>query len=312
MADEITGIVPRETTDLAGDSSPEPIEPKTVKEIISEFAQRRHRITVFQHARILFDPKQLPGVTPKEAMEFLLKGLRIEEPEVREKLLGKAGTEIKLYFEDFIESLKQQNNAATVADIWEARDADAIKKMALQWEIQTKHQLIEESIEESAERTATNLRRLDALLKEAGKGTEVFVRLRSVKADFNGLVIADGEGLDFVRNPNNVPYRNIVFGGQAAFSVDYDPIQKSDGLIIPFEAREALGIEKEKYWRDKLNDNGFYKRKDNKFDPKNNFPSVVMGTELSEMVKGTISDPSTEAYDKLAKVLKEPQKSISD
>lgn len=313
MVDETAGkdLVVHRPTGLVGDYSPEPTEPKTVREIIEEFAKRRDRITVIQHARILFDPKSLPGVTPKEAMEFLLKGLQIDDPEVKKKLTGKSGAAIRYNFEDFIDVLKQQNNAATVADIWNAVDADPIKKMALQWEIQAEHQLIEEAIEESADRTAVDLGKLDGILKKA-KGDEIFVSSKEISRHvFHGLTVSDDEGLRFVKDPDNVPYRNLVFGGPAAYSTDGRNFERSEGLSISSEARHVIRTETEKYWKDALDDNGFHMRRhDQEFDPENNFPSIITGEEFSKIrgLNPNSSDPSTDVYDKLAATLKEPQK----
>lgn len=313
MADEATGIVPRQSTDLVGDSSPEPREPKTVAEIIAEFAQRRDRITILQNARILFDPKSLPGVTPKEAMEFLLKGLKIDDLETREKYTGAAGVAIRYNFHDFIDALKQQNNDATVSDIWDAADADPFTKMALQWEIQTEHQLMGDFIEESAAKTAADLRKLDKILKKS-KGAEILVVLyKKHSPKFKGLTVANDEGLDFVRDSDNALYRSVVFGGQAAYIIDDDLVQRSDHLMIPFEAREALWTVKERYWENMLSDNGFYDRGREKFDPGNNFASIVMGEDLSRMLKERglpgSGDPAALAYDKLTESLKGPKKS---
>lgn len=298
----LTGLVPLPPTDVEG-LGQEP-EPLTVQDAIRNFTQRRHRVGVFERARILFDPKSLPGKTPQQAMEFLLEGLRIDDPEVKKKLIGAAGVAIRQDFSGFIESLNQQNNDATVAEIWSAVGADPITKMALQWEIQRKDQLVDQDIEESADRTTADLRKLNAMLKKL-KGVEFFIFNNEVgERVFKGLTVSDGEGLQFIRDPDNVPYRNLVFGEKAVYLDNRSNIQKSELLTIPLEARRALRTAPDaEYWKRYHERGGFLTRRDHEYDPENNFLSIIAGEEISRLRGLGYNDAATETYDRLAKVL---------
>lgn len=312
MGDETAAkdIVVHQPVDLVGDSTPEPREPKTVKEIVEEFRERRHRIRVFKESRILFDPKQLPGVTPQESLEFLFKGLRIEDPDVRRKILG-AGEAIRRNFEDFIDSLTEQNNVAAVAEAWNAKDADSAMKMGLQWEFQQdRTHLIDDYLMEKAGDAAKDIRALDALVKKSS-GDTIFVIFDKGYVHLAGATRLNGHGLDFTEDPDDPPYRRLFIPGSTSYygkNLDrYERnIQTSDGLVIPFEAKGALERASDAdYWQRYHDSDGFWGRRGRVFDPENNFLFIITGREISE-----IREPGMTNYDfmdRLVEALKPPK-----
>lgn len=288
------GIIPAQNAVTNPGLDSERDKPPTVKEVIYAFAERRHFIGVLQRARILFDPKSLPGVTPEESLDFLIRGLRPEDPKKLRQILGSNETiaqNVRENFPAFIEYMNQQNNERTIAEIWRAVDADPFTKMALQWEIQTPKQFSDEYIEEHADPVAADLRKLDALLKGLG-GVEILMEIDDVfKGCFIGLTTADGRGIDFVQStdPNN-PHREVVLGSQAASTKDtkgYKPteISVTERLIIPFEVREVLRTRDAESW-DRYKDDFWRSGKyHTPFDPTNPFPAFIIGEELNRLRK---------------------------
>lgn len=265
-------------------------EQLTTGEILRAFAERRHFIGVLERARILFDPKSLPGVTPAESLDFLIKGLQAEHSEELRQMLGSnkiVAQNIRENFPEFIEYMHQQNNNRAVAGIWRAVDADPFTKMTLQWEIQTPNQLADEYIEEHASSVATDLRKLDTLLKSLN-GVEILIEFNAFGKNlyFIGLTIADGKGIDFVQSADpKSPYRDVFLGSLAAYSEEYGSkdIKDSTGLRIPFELREVLRTRDRESW-DRYKDD-FWRsgRYSIPFDPDNNFPAIIIGEELTRL-----------------------------
>jgi len=291
-----TSLTPVRTIAPSADSGSETKKQLTADEAIQAFMARKHRIRIFKESRILFDPKQLPGVTPEESLDFLIKGLKMEDSEANEirKLLdphSRMGRNVRDDFNGFIEYMNQQNKYRTVSEIWEAADADPFTKIALQWEIQNPANQYADSkyIKEHASSVAADLRKLDALLKKLS-GAEIFLQCKDPHnyIDFTALTTADERGIGFTQQDPNNPYRVVVLGSQTALREDrtYEHIKTEPHLTVPFELRKVLcsrtpedwGKDQYTFWRE-----GKYRFP---FDPDNPFPGIITGEELTEERKG--------------------------
>lgn len=86
MVDETSGdIVPVQTGVEHTGFDREAERHLTLEEVIHAASERKHLIWVLKNARILLDPKPIPGVTAGEALEFLMKGLKPDHPEELKK-----------------------------------------------------------------------------------------------------------------------------------------------------------------------------------------------------------------------------------
>lgn len=266
----------------------ETTEAKTVGEILQGFTQREHQIGVFERARILFDPKMLPGITRQEALDFLIKGLRVsgaEEQTLRQNLNPEMANHIREHFPDFINHLSQENNARAVAEIWSTAGIDALTKLAFQWEFQMILGDTRKSVvyaEERATKTAADLKKLDERLKRHS-GEEVIIRYKGHLLEFSGLNLADGKGLAVVENADlDNPYRDLVLTGPSAYSQArgsdrFDDIKTDQRLVIPFESRNALRTKGNENWNI-FDDTGIRRDQYSSDD----FRGVVIGKEIRD------------------------------
>lgn len=306
-----TGLIPTQTAITGQDSGSEAEAPTTIDEVMGAFAARKLRIKIFKVSRILFDPKQLPGVTPEESFDFLLKGLQIEGDEA-DRLRGvlgprsKRNEEIVTNFPDFIDALSEQNINRTVADIWRAADADPFTKIALQWEVQDpeKQYADVEYWTKNAGSVAEDLRKLDTLLKKL-HGAEIFLQYSKfgMNINFMALTTADEKGINFIQRDPKSPYRDVELGGPSAFSENLEDrhITIVPHLVIPFIYKEVLQSKSADDWGT-YKDN-FWRMREYPFDPNNPFPGITTGDELYEQT-GRNSSFYSEGYKKLKYAMK--------
>lgn len=328
------GLIPTRTVVSGADSNSEKRKQTTINEAVDIYAKRHHFLRVLEESRILFDPKQLPGVTPQESLDFLLKGLKIEDSnaEAIRSMMDKKGQEIREDFPGFIEGMRIENEDRTVAGIWDAADADSFTKMALQWKIQ-KISKIEmngirhkdpRSIKEDIGPIVDDLKKLDVLLKEL-KGSEIFLQYKSNSdfIDFMALTTGDGKGVGFIQQGPSSPYREVLLGGRTASKEQLfgqgQEQRVTSHLTIPFRLKDVLRSKAPESWSDDRNryshgrilDPDFWRsgKYGLPFALNNPFPGIIADKELTELREKDGSGFG-KSYDALKAALKQSSREL--
>ncbi len=280
----VTGGLPFQATET------ETRAPRSLSEVIGDFSKSRDEHRDFKKAgMVLFDQHLLPGFTPHRSLELLIEGMQLDPERFAPMLDPTSAHAVKLGegFPYLMDELMQQINDQAVVDIWNVPEIDDFMKIGLQWEIQREDQRKTREIEESATKQAEVLRKLNESLLQ-NPGADVLIMYEAGITRISGLTSNDGSGLHFAHSKDSQPsYKAVELRGKSAFKPRKrdQPIERADGLIIPFGCREIFA---EAWSQDTLENH--VRRFDGiggrEFKPEgNNFPCIAIGDEVKVAIK---------------------------